>query len=337
MQTPNEDLLRFTSRDVHHAPLFHFILKESEGKPVVTLLNFLHEISCLEEVSSKICADGLKAGKCCPNQAVRTLCAASQSDRYVSIVKSLLQAETDINGLQDGMPPLMHGAEYGSTEIIATLLTYKADVDLPNHQGETSLLLACRFKQWQAAKLLFDHGASALHADINGETPLHVAISNHGVELVENMASRQPAVFNKLNEISSFSDACQYHYDLFIKMYPCLTNEKIEEVVTQACLVTNTDILQHTVQRLEDGVLVKHIAQAYHANHLDSLNVLLKCAEGRTGLTCPNIPVSLTESCKHKEFIKLTKFLVTKGKKAICENNGEPLRTAAKKWKSMCC
>ena len=328
MQTPIEDLPSFTSRDAHHAPLLHLILKESEGKPIDTLLTFLHELSCLEEVSSKICAHGLRAGRCYPTQAVRTLCAASQSDRYAIVVKSLLQGETAINGLQYGMTPLMHAAVHGSTQTVATLLTYKATVDLQNRQQETSLLLACKSSHWQVAKLLFDHGASALHADINGQTPLHVAITNHGVEFIEYIASLQPAAFNKLNEISSLPDACQFHNDIFIKMYPCLSSEQTKEVVTLACLLRNADILQHTAQRLENNDLVKHITQAYHADHFDCLDALLKCAEERTGLTCQDI--SLTESCKHKELINLTKFLVTKVKKNISEDNGEPLKTAAK-------
>ena len=332
MQTPIEELLSFTSRDKHHSPLLLFILNLSEGKPPDKVLQFLHEFPCLEEVagSTKMCAHGLRAGKCNPSQAANILCAASKSDRYVSIVKSLLQAETDINGLQDGMTPLMYAAENGSTEILHTLLTYKATVDLPNQHQETSLLLACKSRHWQAAEILYNHGASALHADVNGQTPLQVAIINRGMELVENMASREPAVFNKLRELSSVSIACQFHCDIFIKLYPCLSDGQIEEVVTQACLFRNTDVLQHTGQSLGDDDLVNHITQAYHADHFDCLDALLKCAERRTGLICPNIPVSLTQSCKRKELINLTKFLVTKGKKNVHENNGEPLRTAAK-------
>ena len=178
LQTPTEDLPSFTSRDSHHSPLLHYILKESEGKPIESVLQFLHEFPCLEEVSTKVCANGLRAGKCNPKQAVATLCVASKSDRYVNIVKNLLQAETDVDGLQDGMTPLMYAAVNGSTEILRTLLTYKATVDLPNQQQETSLLLACRSKQWQVAKTLFDHNANALHTDVNGETPLQVAITN---------------------------------------------------------------------------------------------------------------------------------------------------------------
>ena len=335
LQTPIENLLSFTSSDTHHAPLLHLLLKKSEDKPIDTFLNFLHKLSCLEDVSSQTCAHGLRAGKCYPSQAVRILCAASKaskaskSDRYVSIVKSLLQAETDINSLQDGMTPLMYAAVNGSTEILQTLLDYKATVDLPNQQQETSLLLACRSKQWQAARILFDHDANAFHVDINGQTPLHVAITNTGTGFIEYMTSQQRAVFNKLKEISSLLDACQFPTDIFIKLHPSLNNEQIKKVVTQACLLRNTDILQHAGQSLKHDDLVEHITKAYTADHFDCLDALLKCAEGRTGLTCPNIPVSLMESCKQKELINLTKFLVTKGKKNISENNGDPLRTAA--------
>ena len=90
----------------------------------------------------------------------------------------------------------------------------------------------------------------------------------------------------------------------------------------------NTDVLQYTGSKVANDVLATHITQAYHAGHSDCLNTLLKCAEGQKKLPCLNITVS--ESCKHKEFINLTKFLVTKGKKNTNEDNGEPLRTAAK-------
>ena len=327
LQTPVENLLTFTSGDAHHAPLLHLFLKESEGKPIDKLLAFLSEIGCLVDVSSKTCAHDLRAGKCYPSQAVRILCAASKSDHYLNIVKSLLQAETNVDGLQDGMTPLMYAAENGNTEILQKLIACKATVDFANQQQETSLLLACRCRQWQAAIMLFDHNASALHADINGQTPLHVAVINGGVKFVEYAISRHPAVFKKLKEISSLSDACQFHYDTFIDIFPCLSDEQIKEVVTQACMLRNTDILQHTGQRLGDDDLITHITQAYHTNHLDCLDALLKCAEGRIYLACPDI--SLTESCKRKELINLTEFLVTKGKDTS-ENNGEPLRTAAK-------
>ena len=322
-----EELPHFRSHDAHHMPIIHFILAESVGKPIVKLLQFMNEIPCLEEVSTMLCAHSLKAGKCIPGQALRILCVASQSDRYLNIVKSLLQADTNVDGVQDGMTPLMNAAIHGSLEIINILLVYKASVDYTNSRQETSLLLACRSSQWQAAKLIFDQSASALSADDNGQTPLHVAITNSGVEFVQYMAAQQPVIFNKLKEVSSLSDACQFRYDILIKMYPCSSNEQVNEVVTQACLLRNTDILQNIGQTLENHILVTHITQAYQADHFDCLNVLLRFTEGRRGLTCPDI--SLTESCKSNELINLTKFLVTKGKKNISENNGAPLRMAS--------
>ena len=327
MQTPIEDLPKFQSNNAHHAPLLHLVLKESEGKSLQKLLQFLCQIPCLEQIATKECAHGLKAGKCCPDQAVRTLCAAAQSDHYLNIVKSLLEADTDINGIQDEKTPLMHAAAHGSMEILHTLLTNKASVDYLNDQQENSLLLACRSKQWQAAKLLFEYGANPLNADINGGTALDVAFTSGGVEFVQDIVSRQPAVLNKLKEkISTLSDACQFSCHVLIELYPKLSNEQINEAATRACLLRNTDVLQYTGERLENDALITHITQAYHADHFECLDVLLKCAEGRKELGCPEI--SLTESCKRKELINLTKFLATE--EVISENNGEPLRTAAK-------
>ena len=330
MQTPIEDLPSFTSRDSHHVPLLHLILRESEDKPIESVLHFLREFPGLEEVCTKSCAHGLRAGKCYQNQAVKLLCAAAHSERYLKIVKCLLRADTDVNVLEDDMTPLMHGVVHGRTETVATILTYKATVDVTNCQQETSLLLACRSRQWQAARILFDHGAMALHADINGQTPLHVAISNDGRELVEHMVSQQPAVFDKLEEISSLSDACKFKYDIFAKIYPSLSNKQIEEVVTQACLFKNTDVLQHIGEGLEDHVLIRHIIQAYHTDHFDCIDALLDCFEEREKLDCPVTHLSVTDSCKRKELINLTQFLIMKGGQQINENNGEPLRATAK-------
>ena len=121
------------------------------------------------------------------------------------------------------------------------------------------MLLACRSRHWQAAKILFNHGASALYADVNGQMPLQVAVMDSGVELLASMASRQQPVFNKLREISSLSVACQFHYNIFSKIYPRLSDDQIGEVVTQVCRLRNTDVLQHTGQSLGDDDLLKHI------------------------------------------------------------------------------
>ena len=290
------------------------------------LLQFLHQIPCLDKISMKVCAQDLKAGKCCSDQAVRTLCAAAQSDQYFNIAKSLLIAETDINGMQDSMTPLMHAGVHGSTEILDLLLTNKATINHTNSQQETSLLLACRSKQWQTAKLLYYSGANPLCADINGQTPLEAAFTNGGVELVQYIASREPAVLHKLKEISSLSDACKFNYDMLIELYPNLSNEQINEVVSQACQWRNTDVLWHAGLILANDILATNIAQAYHAGHSDCLNTLLKCAEEKKEPHCINI--SLSESCKHEEFINLTKFMVDEDN--VDEDNGEPLRTAAK-------
>ena len=215
--------------------MLHIILKESKGKHPDKLLQFLNNIPCLEKISTKECTDGLRAGKCSPDQAVRTLCAAARSDHYINIARSLLLAETDVNGMQDDMTPVMQAAMHGSTEILKMLLLQKASVNCTNSQQETSLLLSCKSRQWQAAKLLFYNGANGLSANVNDQTPLQVAFSSGGVELVQYMGSREPAVLHNLKEISSLSDACQLNYDMLIQLHPNLSNEQISEVVSQAC------------------------------------------------------------------------------------------------------
>ena len=52
LQCP-DDVHTFTTHDSQRLPLLHFIIKESSQSPAIDVIEFLHGISWLDEVSGK--------------------------------------------------------------------------------------------------------------------------------------------------------------------------------------------------------------------------------------------------------------------------------------------
>ena len=279
-------------------------------------------------MSSNISADGRKAGQYCPKQAHTLLCEAAKSDSHLSIVLALLNADTEVDDLDNDVSPLMYAAEYGSTEVIKPLIADKALVDRCNAQRETSVHIACKHMQWGAAKLLYDKGAEARLANDRGDSALAIAKEKHGVELLQYMAGKDVSIWQTLFESTSLSDACKYGYDLVARKYDIdsLSTEEIKDAVTQSCLSRSTALLEYFTPKLDDHSLSKQITQAYETGHSDCVDVLIKCCMERQDFPCPEI--SLVEACKHTSFTNLTYFLIEKGQD-VNKYRGEPLRKAA--------
>ena len=100
-QTP-EQLHTFTTSDAERLPLLHVILKESPKAPTETVLNFLHFVPDLDIVCSNMSANGLKAGKHFPQEALAILCEAAKSDKNVNVVRAMLDAGTGRGWLSPG-------------------------------------------------------------------------------------------------------------------------------------------------------------------------------------------------------------------------------------------
>ena len=79
-----------------------------------------------------------------------------------------------------GLTPLLYAARGGCLGCIEALLKGGADIDLPNPDGMTPLMMASDNSHYEAAKYLLDHGANPHTWDWWGRTPLYVAVTMRG-------------------------------------------------------------------------------------------------------------------------------------------------------------
>ncbi|ESO94087.1 hypothetical protein LOTGIDRAFT_60665, partial [Lottia gigantea] len=83
--------------------------------------------------------------------------------------------------------PLMYSISYALTEVFKKLLEQKCDLDIPNHDGKTSLHLAALQGKSTHAKLLIESGAAInIKDDLGrGMTPLMFAIIDESPSIVQ--------------------------------------------------------------------------------------------------------------------------------------------------------
>ena len=75
-----------------------------------------------------------------------------------------------------GLTPLLYAARENCTACVDVLLKNKADIDLPDPDGVSPLLLAIMNANWDLAKQLIAAGADVNQWDIYGEAPLLTAV-----------------------------------------------------------------------------------------------------------------------------------------------------------------
>lgn len=105
-------------------------------------------------------------------------------------VRELLAAGARVNvrERQKGLTALHIAAARGDTELLRTLLDAGAEVDAANVQGATPLCLALEQRNSAAARLLLDRGATV---HVRGTAPpLFIAAQNRDLEMVRLLLSR---------------------------------------------------------------------------------------------------------------------------------------------------
>ena len=77
-----------------------------------------------------------------------------------------------------GLTPLLYAARGGCYACVEALVSAGADVNLPNNEGMTPMMIALDNSQNGIAKFFLDHGANPKVWDIYGRTALYVAIDH---------------------------------------------------------------------------------------------------------------------------------------------------------------
>ncbi|MET0281316.1 MAG: ankyrin repeat domain-containing protein [Steroidobacteraceae bacterium] len=75
-----------------------------------------------------------------------------------------------------GLTPLLFAAREGCIECLRELLRKHADIDLPDPDGTTALVLTLLNRNWDTARFLIEQGADVNLWDLYGQTPLYVAV-----------------------------------------------------------------------------------------------------------------------------------------------------------------
>lgn len=129
-----------------------------------------HQAAARSEISQEV----IKAYLNNPQNALFHLAREGNS---VVTMQDLLEAGAQINKPNSNSnTALIIAASYGHSHIIKELLAKGAHIDMENSQGETALMYAAKFRYSEAIKELIAHGAQINKEDSYGFTALHHAI-----------------------------------------------------------------------------------------------------------------------------------------------------------------
>ena len=99
-----------------------------------------------------------------------------------------------------GLTPLLYAARAGCRDCVEALLKGGADIDLPNPDGMTPLMMAIDNSRYDVARYLLDQGANPHTWDWWGRTPLYVVVNMRGGP-DSNAGPREPASLDLVNAL----------------------------------------------------------------------------------------------------------------------------------------
>src|SRR5215470_15947306 len=99
-----------------------------------------------------------------------------------------------------GLTPLLYAARDGCQGCVEALIKGGADIDLPNPDGMTPMMMAIDNSNYEIARYLLDHGANPHTWDWWGRTPLYVVVNMRGGP-DSNAGPREPASLDLVNAL----------------------------------------------------------------------------------------------------------------------------------------
>ena len=99
----------------------------------------------------------------------------------VKVVEVLVKYGADVNSVSDtGSTPVRSACFMTHLDIVRLLVSNKADIQKPNHNGGTCLINSVQ--SVELCKFLLENGANVNAEDIQNKTALHYAIQEHRSE-----------------------------------------------------------------------------------------------------------------------------------------------------------
>ena len=325
-QTPL-DLNEFRTHDADELPLLHFILELAddilafEGDIVHFLFRVMENptlyftsnpdgLDCTLKSSN-----GQKAGEMFPRQATEVLCCACRRG-HMPVVKGMLAAGTDVNQCDEhDQSPVMHASTGGEIDVIDVLVSHGADVNFVNKKSQTSLLLACENKKWDAAVALYQHimaleAIKSTEQRTNIDETFQIALQHHGVKYLQHVAENDRRAYDTLVSKFSLPDACKHGYDLVAKHHVNLqvyTQKHIVDVVKTAHSNNQSVVIHALMPHLTNSSLSELITHAYQQGQYSFAHELFESCKDQSALPCPGI--SIADACKARQ-ADLVEFLI---------------------------
>ena len=263
-------------------------------------------------------SSGQKAGEMFPRMATNMLCTACCKGN-MRVVRGLLAAGTDVNKCHEtGHSPLIFASVPGHVDVINVLLSHGAKVMFVNKRNETSLMLACQNKQWDAAIVLHQHiieaAAEAGIQESQFSIVPHYAVEYHAVQYLQYVAKHDQDVYDALVQMLPFAYACKRGYDLMVKHH-IFHNNYDQNVITDAakaaCDNDQSVVLHSLMPHLTNSSVSELITHAYQHSRYSLAHELFELCTDQSTLPCPGI--SVTDACKARHRV-IVEFLIKHGK-----------------------
>ena len=108
------------------------------------------------------------------NSVGETALMLAAINNYMDVAKVLVERGADVN--REGWTPLHYAATRGHREMMRYLLENEAYIDAEAPNGNTPLMMAARYAQPLAVKLLLEEGADPTLVNHNNESALSMAL-----------------------------------------------------------------------------------------------------------------------------------------------------------------
>ena len=108
------------------------------------------------------------------NSAGETPLMLAAINNYMDVAKALIERGADVN--REGWTPLHYAATRGHRDMMRLLLENEAYIDAEAPNGNTPLMMATRYAQPLAVKLLLEEGADPVAVNQNNESALGMAV-----------------------------------------------------------------------------------------------------------------------------------------------------------------